>query len=139
MTEPVKTTQLSEWEAAYEAWAQTDDAREHDITEPAQDAIDGMINAAAFAAFRAGYLAASPSVPPEVGGWKPDREAVARLIDPEAMRSPAEWLAAWNPGAALRTAENRTNARRIRRKAALAKADAILALSPPPPGQEEGK
>ena len=70
-------------------------------------------------------------------GWKPDREAVARIIDAEAFDIDLEVFATARWGSAT---EGRVAVAQImlaeRQKAALVKADAILALPTPAPKDE---
>jgi len=73
-------------------------------------------------------------------GWKPDREAVARIIDAEAFDIDLEVFATARWGSAT---EGRVAVAQImlaeRQKAALVKADAILALPTPAPKDEPGE
>jgi hypothetical protein len=61
------------------------------------------------------------ATPPTAGGWKPDREAVARIIDPKAWENRDEWLA--GPYAKALRAEAGHEVR-----SSLAKADRLLSL-----------
>jgi hypothetical protein len=74
------------------------------------------------------------AAPPALGGWKPDREAVARIVDPRAWSGRDQYLFAVEDliksGTCSADAVTDTANRRDGIVASLAKADDILALPP---------